>query len=85
MSDNDSELSLAMRRILAFAQEQMPETVFCIMSFTQVDYNGEIYSSNKIIANSEDREHLVACAQTVLANYLEAPVYDLRDVKGGMQ
>jgi hypothetical protein len=86
MSDpSDAELSIAMRRILTYAQEQLPGSILCILSFTSVERDEQQVSINKIIANVEDRGPIVAASIEVLKEFLSAPVYDLRDVQGGMQ
>lgn len=80
MPDNDSELSQAMDRILAFARKEMPNSIICIMSFTEVEWNGEIYTLEKISVNVEDRQELVGRAANLLHGFVHAPVYDRRTV-----
>lgn len=80
----DRELTLAMRRVLAYAKEQMPGSILCILSFTQAEDDSAI-NMNKIATNCRDRAELQEQVFTVLTNFVAAQVVDLTDTKGGMQ
>jgi hypothetical protein len=84
LDSQDRDLTRKMRAILAFAKEQMPESIICIFSFTQAEDNSPI-SMNKVCTNSSDRENLAAGITTVLEAMRVAEVTDLTDVQGGMQ
>lgn len=84
LESQDRELTLAMRRILAYAKQEMPESILVIFSFTQAEDDGGI-SMNKIATNGNDRAELQAQVFTVMSSFVNAQVVDLTDVKGGMQ
>lgn len=82
----DRNISEAMHRILAYATSQLPNTVFCLMSFTDSpDGEREV---GKIIANCMDRLQLGKSAARVLEAFVQLPneeVIDLRNTNGTMQ
>lgn len=84
LDSQDRDLTRKMRAILAFAKEQMPESIICIFSFTQAEDDSPI-SMNKIATNSMDRANPADGIATVLEAMLGAEVVDLTDTKGGMQ
>lgn len=77
-------LTLSMRKILAYAKQEMPESIICIFSFTQAEDDSPI-SMNKIATNSMDRINLASGIADVLEAMLGAEVVDLTDTKGTMQ
>lgn len=84
LDSQDRDLTRKMRMILAYAKEQMPESIICIFSFTQAEDDSPI-SMNKIATNSMDRANLAEMINVVLSAMLSAEVVDLTDTKGGMQ
>lgn len=84
LDSQDRALTLSMRKVLAFAKQEMPESIICIFSFTQAENESPI-SMNKIATNSMDRANLADGIATVLEAMLGAEVVDLTDTKGGMQ
>lgn len=84
LDSQDRALTLSMRKVLAFAKQEMPESIICIFSFTQAEDESPI-SMNKIATNSMDRANLADGIATVLEAMLGAEVVDLTDTKGGMQ
>lgn len=83
LDSQDRELTLAMRRILAFARKELPESIICIFSFTQAEDDSAI-SMNKIATNSLTREMLAENVFAVMSSFVEAQVVDLTDTKGEM-
>lgn len=84
IDSQDRELTGKMRKILAFAKEQMPESIICIFSFTQAE-DGSPINLNKVCTNSRNREALSEGVVNVLENMRLAEVIDLTDTKGTMQ
>jgi hypothetical protein len=84
IDSQDRALSLAMRRVLSYAKDQMPGSILCIISFTECD-NAPGTSLQKIACNVEHREELIIQAKAVLDNFGTAPVIDLTDTEGGVQ
>lgn len=84
LDSQDRALTLSMRKVLAFANQEMPESIICIFSFTQAEDESPI-SMNKIATNSMDRANLADGIATVLEAMLGAEIVDLTDTKGGMQ
>lgn len=84
LDSQDRALTLSMRKVLAFAKQEMPGSILCIFSFTQAEDESPI-SMNKIATNSMDRANLADGIATVLEAMLGAEIVDLTDTKGGMQ
>jgi len=84
LDSQDRDLTRRMRMVLAFAKEQMPESIICIFSFTQAE-DGSPISMNKVCTNSRDRETLSEGVSGVLEEMRKAEVIDLTDTQGGMQ
>lgn len=84
IESQDRELTIAMRRVLAFAKEQMPESIVCIMTFTHAEEVPGM-ALNKIATNSMDRETLREEINKIADNFVNAGVVDLTNTQGGMQ
>jgi hypothetical protein len=80
----DRALTFKMRAILAYAKEQMPESIICIFSFTQAEDDSPI-NLNKVATNSQDRETLSQAIIVVLENMRMAEIVDLTDTNGTIQ
>lgn len=84
IESQDRLLTAKMRAVLAYAKEQMPESIICIFSFTQ-DEDGSPVGLNKIATNSNDRANMAVNIADVLTAMLGAEIVDLTDTKGPMQ
>lgn len=80
----DRELTMAMRQVLAFAQQKLPGSFIVVMSYTELPSQPDTYIS-KVVLNCEDREAICLRAITTLNAFMGAPVVDMRDVVGRMQ
>lgn len=80
----DRELTLKMRKIIAFAKETLPNSIVCVFSFTHAE-DGSSISLNKIATNAQDREELGVQVVTVMTAFMDAGVIDLTDTNGTMQ
>lgn len=84
IDSQDRALTVKMRNVLAYAKQEMPESIICIFSFTQAEDNSPV-SLNKVCTNSRDRETLSEGITNVLENMRQAEIVDLTDTKGTMQ
>jgi hypothetical protein len=84
IEQQDHDLTLGMREILAFAKRRLPESIICLFSFTQAADESPI-SINKVATNSREREGLTTAINEMLLRMATAEVTDLTDTIGGMQ
>jgi hypothetical protein len=84
IDSQDRKLTMAMRKVLAYAKQEMPESIICIFSFTQAE-DDSVINLNKIACNAQDRMHLQEQVFTVMTNFVAAQVVDLTDTEGTMQ
>lgn len=84
IESQDRALTIKMRNILAYAKQEMPDSIICIFSFTQAEDESPI-NLNKVCTNSRDRETLTEGIINVLENMRQAEIVDLTDTKGTIQ
>lgn len=81
IDSQDRKLSLAMRRVLDYAKQQMPDSIICVLSFTQGE-DGSEFDLNKIATNCNDRSSLKVAVVNCVSAFADAPVVDLTEIKG---